>query len=269
MDYTDNKNRLWILSMMTMGCVGGANEPADTESTGMTSGTTTVASADDTTGGPSSGTAADDSTTDAATTDLSTTGEASTEGSSGSSDSSSGDSSSESSGSSTTGVDVSPFVEACAASYTSYSDCYRPKYSYTEEEVLAQCAAYEDYVAGYGEGCVEARTDYFACLSELDCKELESGCSKALIAGNAACPELFGFCSGSGGGGGPDDCALLASDCLDGSEYRVDCDATTCICSVNDVPGATFPSLGVEACFDEDFGDTAVTECGFPEGIFF
>lgn len=281
MAWTDNANRLWLLSMMTMGCVGGGDEPADTQSTDAATGTTSSGPGDGTTSVPptSGTTAADDTTTDAATTDLTTTDGETTEGTSGSgsdedSTGSSGGSSGDSSGESTTGVGpLTPFVEACAAAYSTYFDCYRRIYS--EEEVLALCAQYEGYLEDYGEGCLESQIEYYACISDLDCQDLENlgpgspNCNDEYLAGNAACPDLFSYCSTGGGGGGPDGCGIEATMCLDGNSYAVDCDAMTCTCSINGVPGETFDSPGVESCFDDGFADTAETACGFPGGIFF
>lgn len=274
MAWNDNTNRLWLLSMVTMGCAGGGSEPADTDSADTTTATTSSsATGDDATVDPqtSSGTVADDTTTTTTTAGSTTTDAGTTENTS----SSSSDTGSETaSDESTTSVEPpSPFVEECVAVYSTYFECFGGGYS--DEEILALCTTYEGYFEEYSEGCLGSQTDYFACLSDLSCKEFDnvgSGkgpCSKEYAAGNAACPEIFSHCSEGGAGGGPDSCGLVATMCLDGNEYAVDCDVQTCTCSINGVPGETFPSPGVNACSDDGFGDTAETSCGFPAGVFF
>lgn len=273
MAWNDNTNRLWLLSMVTMGCAGGGSEPADTDGAGTTTATTSSDSGNDATVTPetSSGTTSDDTTTSTTTTGLTTTGGGTTEdASSSSSDTGSETSSDEST---TSAGPVSPFVEECIALYSTYFECFGGGYS--DEEVLALCTTYEGYFEEYSEGCLGSQTDYFACLSGLSCKEFENvgpgdgPCGEEYAAGNEACPELFSHCSEGGAAGGPDGCGLSATTCLDGNEYAVDCDADTCICSTNGVPGETFPSPGVDACMDDGFGDMAETACGFPDGVFF
>ncbi len=304
MVWMDNANRLCLLTMMTLGCPGGDDGSASDDDGGTTQGTTAdsdgdtvgnpVTSADttaatsadttdaqstagdttagDTTAGDSTAgdTTAGDTTAGDTTAGDTTAGDT-TQGSSGT-DTSSGGGSEES----TTSVEpVSPFVQACVASYTNYDDCYGLGYS--EEELVQLCTDYEGYFEMYyvDEACLNAQIDVFACISELTCMELmdfttgEGGCADEMLAGNEVCPELFPFCGFGGVGGGPDGCMVEAGACLDGSDYGVECDAMTCTCTVDGVAGVTFNSTGADVCFEDDFGDTVTMLCGFPEGIFF
>ena len=275
----DTGDRLLLLfSMMTLGCPGddgddGADEGSDT-TTGSTSSPGDTTSVDQDTTGDS--TAAADSTSDGGTTMGVATGgtsNGSTDGDSGSGDSGSGDSGDES----TTSVEPpSPFVEACVAFYGGYLDCIG-KPGYTDEQILVICTEYEGYLEMYyGGECLGPQTEFMSCLSELSCKEIAMDlppegelCSKEYIAGNAACPELFSFCDGGAGGGGDGTCTIEAFGCLDGSDYSVQCNATTCTCMIDGMGVGSFDSPGPDACFDDGFGATVETECGFPAGIIF
>ena len=272
----DNVDRLWLLSMMTLGCVGGDDTTATNDSD-STTGSTSGGPGGETTGDQETSadtTAGNDTGTDGETTaGMETDGTSSSGGTDSGTDS--GTSSDGSSEGSSTGVEqVSPLVEACVAAYTNYFDCNGGGYS--EEELLQLCTQYEGYLEMYyGDECLGVQTDYLACLSELSCKELADmppegeACSEAYAAGHEACPDLFSFCSGGGGGNGPDGCQIDAMGCLDGNDYAVECDATTCTCMVNGVDGATFPSPGPDACLEDGFNDMAEMACGFPDDIFF
>ncbi len=269
-------DRLWLLSMMTMGCLACGDDVGEAEETDGTTQAASTGPSDGTTldPGTSSGTTADDTTTGSGTTAAETTAASVTQGPS-TSDTDPGGSSGESSSDTTSVEPPSEYVEACVAAYTLIIDCYGR--NYTDAQILALCVASEGYFEMYyGEACLGSQLDYLACLSALTCKELTAkggaaagACNDEYVAGNEVCPELFTYCSGDGGaGGGPDGCGIQVSECLDGNDYAVDCDATTCTCLTNDMPGATFDSPGVDACLDDGFSDTAETECGFPSGVF-
>jgi len=278
MAWMDSGERaLLLFSMMTLGCIGGDDVADDDDGADGTTGTTGA-----TTGGPGNTstdpeTSADSTGNAESTTDGGTTMGVATGGtSSGTGDPPGTDSSSGSGDESTTSVEPpSPFVEACVAVYTTYQDCFGGKYS--EEELLEVCSLYEDYGAMYyGEECVGLQTDYFVCLSELTCQEFDNvapggdNCSEIYAEGNAACPELFLFCTGgAGGGGGGDMCLVESFDCLDGNEYGVECNGMTCTCMTNGMTGVVFPSGGPDACNQDGFGAQAEMACGFPAGVFF
>lgn len=268
---------LLLLSMMTLGCPGDDGDDAADEGSDTTTGSTSspgMTSVDQDTTGDT--TAAADSTSDGGTTMSVATGatsDGSTDGDSGDSgDSTSGDSGDES----TTSVEPpSPFVEACAASYGAYLECVGEN-GYTDEQLLALCTQYEGYLEMYyGGECLGLQTEFLACLSELTCQEFMSiapegeACSEEYVTGNATCPELFSFCTGGGGGGGDGSCMIEATGCLDGNEYAVQCNATTCQCLTNGTPSGSFDSPGADSCLDDGFGDMAEMACGFPQGIFF
>lgn len=267
-------DRLWLMSMVTLGCVpntsgDGGTDPGSTgpdmTDTGMTAATTDPKpTADDTTTDASSATstgiAPEESTgSEGTSTGLDDRGSTDTGSTS---DSGSGSGSSES----TSTEPPSAFVEQCIAFYTAYGDC--DGYSYRYDQLLQYCNEFEDY---YSPQCSSVTTDLFACLAELECKELAEwdlsvSCNAKYVAGYEACPEIYSFCS-AGGGGGAGECTLEATGCIDGNTYGATCEDTSCTCQLNGEDGESFDVKSADVCFDKDFGQVLVDNCGFPEGV--
>ena len=270
---------LFLLSMITaLGCPSDPVDADDGGSTGTTDpgDTTDTSAGDDTTSADGTGT--DTGETTGSTGDVSSSG-GTTEGTT---DATTGDTTGDTTGTTddptgstgdtegTTGdtetsgttSGASPAVEACEALSELYQECYGygPPPGYCEELV--------DYYASYGDGCLDAHTELWSCLSELECEQLELAeeCDEEFAAIDEACEGLVPFCGGGGGGGGPGMCEFIAEDCMDGNDYGVVCAGNTCSCTINDMEVMTFPYDGSD-CFDPAFFDGLDEACGFP-GVF-
>jgi hypothetical protein len=231
--------------------------PTTSSSSGSTtSDTEGSSSTTETTGGGSESTALPETTSTSSTTDETASTTADT----------SGESTDTTGALQCAGDSPSPFVEACCAMSELYDECFGyaipPGY----------CEMYEAYIGMYGEECVDAQADLWACLSLLECDAfgedaVPAECLDVALEANAACPELIPLCSSGSGGEGMGFCEVEAMDCLDGHTYTVTCTAGICTCSIDDADVGNF--AGDEgSCFAPGFDDAVVNNCGFPAGLF-
>ncbi len=138
------------------------------------------------------------------------------------------------------------------------------------------CSMLAQYGEEYGEACLGAMEEVFACIASLDCETLLQAesfsaepCTAVYRDANRRCPELFTACTSYGSGTG---CNLEASGCLDGSSYALKCSQAgttrSCICEKDEQEVRTITLRGAQDCYGSEFGEEAAAACGFPEGTF-
>ena len=92
--------------------------------------------------------------------------------------------------------------------------------------------------------CIAADVDFMACLSGLECDELDRSqrhiaCRPVLAAAHETCPEHFRFCPHTESvERDAAACGIAYSGCIDGNDYAVECtmtgDTTQCQCLRNE-----------------------------------
>lgn len=153
-----------------------------------------------------------------------------------------------------------------------YDDCIAPEYAREE-----YCDSYTlDYLSS-GEPCANATLEWFACLSQLDCAEINAPedipCRSTYESAHKICPEGFGVCADEENTwNGDNSCTYEFSQCLDGSEYRIDCvpngASSTCTCTTDGTTSGMFDvGTAKPDCFGSEYRQGAEDSCGFPAGL--
>lgn len=169
------------------------------------------------------------------------------------------------------------FEVSCEKYLTKYQDCYEvmggggqppPEY-----DVTMYCDYYESYFDMGGPQCRAAASEYWSCISNLDCDTFlgnrEGACREAYENSHARCPTLFPFCQFVTVSAGGNQCGNTFNDCIDGKEYGVNCtDADDgnlqCECTVAGevTKMLTEPGMCLSTSLDE-----IATRCDFPEAV--
>lgn len=166
------------------------------------------------------------------------------------------------------------FTANCEQAFTAYYACDGYNLDSEQQALLEEyCSEYLGYVQEVGDGCVTAYAGYFACISDLDCTELEDSgelCTSEIAKSLEECASQCGSQSISYSGGSG--CGLEASECLDGRDYAVQCVPASamgtidCDCTIDGASTQTF-STEAGTC-GGDFGMFADEACGFVPGTF-
>ena len=162
-----------------------------------------------------------------------------------------------------------PLESACEAFGTAYVECFDDE----GPAVQSACREVADEIEPHGPACIDAMEEWFACIAELDCPmlvdRLPETCRPTYVAGRETCPELFSFCAAMGSGAGGSGCGTMASECLDGGQYSLQCDLMgdtyQCTCTANGTLTARFGDD--DPCGIERLGELAAMHCGFPEDV--
>ncbi len=195
------------------------------------------------------------------------------------------------------GGNPSKFDDSCRSYFESVYACYADESGTggstgeidLDQYVETYCGELRATAEAYGEGCLGAYEEIFACIASLECAPLadddtggeqdtdgeetdDSGfdpvpepCHDVFRDAVERCPDGVPACTTlSFGGGSEGSCNVGGSNCIDGHEYGVECMDGSCDCLVDDavVRSITLPSD--LDCLDETWLEEARTACDFP-----
>lgn len=192
------------------------------------------------------------------------------------------------------GGDPAKFDERCRSHLRSLYACYTEAYGSVdesgvpdlEEYVEAYCGEQRAQIEAYGDACLGAYEEIFACVSSLDCsilvgEESEEAsdsfgfvpepCRDVYLDAAERCPEAVPACLGAsiGLGGDEGSCSVGGQNCLDGHEYAVECAGDgTCTCAVDEEVVRTVTVSTDLECVSQEWLDELRARCQFPVRAF-